>query len=145
MGNHKYIESPEKMWEYFEAYRNEVKTKPILVQDFVGKDGNEVNRKKERPLTMEGFENYLFRNKIITDVSDYFENKKDRYSEFIPICRALKKIIRQDQIEGGMAGIYNPSITQRLNGLTEKTENKNEHSGQVNITMNLGDITPNGD
>jgi hypothetical protein len=78
-------------------------------------------------------------------VSDYFENKKDRYSEFIPICRALKKIIRQDQIEGGMAGIYNPSITQRLNGLTEKTENKNEHSGQVNITMNLGDITPNGD
>ena len=30
--------------------------------------------------------------------------------------------IRQDQIEGGMSGIYNPSITQRLNGLTDKSE-----------------------
>jgi hypothetical protein len=31
-------------------------------------------------------------------------------------------LIRQDQIEGGMVGQYNPSITQRLNGLTEKTD-----------------------
>ena len=30
--------------------------------------------------------------------------------------------IRTDQIEGGMVGQFNPSITQRLNGLTEKTD-----------------------
>ena len=30
--------------------------------------------------------------------------------------------MRQDQIEGGMAGMYNPSITQRLNSLVEKTQ-----------------------
>jgi len=122
MPKNKYIETPEKMWEYFLAYKDEVKKNPILVHDFVGKDGESVNRKKERPLTLEGFENYLFINNIITDVSDYFENKEDRYSQYIPICRTIKKIIRQDQIEGGMAGIYNPSITQRLNNLVERQE-----------------------
>ena len=63
------------MWEYFTKYRETVKIKPILVQDFVGKDGDEVNRKRERPLTMEGFQNYLDDADIITDVTDYFENK----------------------------------------------------------------------
>jgi hypothetical protein len=122
MGKPKYIETPEKMWEHFEAYRQEKKSNPILVQDFVGKDGDEVNRKKERPLTLEGFEVWCFEKGIISDLSDYFENKQGRYADYIPICRTIRKIIRNDQIEGGMAGIYNPSITQRLNGLTEKSE-----------------------
>jgi len=133
----KYIETPEKMWEYFLLYRDGIKEKPILVQDFVGKDGEEVNRKKERPLTMEGFENYLFRENIITDVSDYFENKDNRYESYIHICRAIKRTIKQDQIEGGMAGIYNPSITQRLNGLKEQSET--EIKGSLNIP-NVPDI-----
>jgi len=38
------------------------------------------------------------------------------------VCSRIKKSIRKDQIEGGMVGQYNPSITQRLNGLVEKQE-----------------------
>jgi hypothetical protein len=121
----KYIETPERMWELFEAYGSQVKGTPILVQDFVGKDGDEVNRKKERPLTMEGFYNYLDTADIITDATDYFENKDDRYNEYVRICSRISRTIRQDQIEGGMAGIYNPSITQRLNGLVDKKETNN--------------------
>lgn len=121
-GAPKKIETPEMMWEHFEAYKEEVKSNPLKQHDFVGKDGDSVYRKKERPLTLEGFENWLTINKIITDVSDYFENKDNRYVDFVPICRVIKRVIRQDQIEGGMAGIYNPSITQRLNGLTEKVQ-----------------------
>ena len=34
----------------------------------------------------------------------------------------IKKEIRENQITGGMLGIYNPSITQRLNNLVEKVE-----------------------
>lgn len=122
MGVHKNIESPEIMWSYFERYRETIKGKPIHVHDFVGKDAVEVERKKERPLTMEGFQNWLDDNDIISDVTDYFENKDDRYKDFVRICSRIKRTIRQDQIEGGMAGIYNPSITQRLNSLVEKTE-----------------------
>lgn len=135
MGRHKNIETPEGMMKHFDDYRAEVKSKPIEVKDWVGKDGDAVYREKERPLTMEGFENYLFKNEIISDVSDYFEGKIESYKDFLPICRAIKRMIRQDQIEGGMVGIYNPSITQRLNNLVEKTENKNENKDELTVKL----------
>jgi hypothetical protein len=122
MGKNKYIETPEKMWELFEQYKAYTKSRPILVQDFVGKDGDEVNRKKERPLTIDGFECWCYDNDIISDLSQYFANTEQRYNEYQTICSRIRKAVRTDQIEGGMAGIYNPSITQRLNGLTDKSE-----------------------
>jgi hypothetical protein len=122
MGKPKYIETPEKMWELFLKYAEETKSSPILVQDFVGKDGDEVYRKKERPLTLDGFSIWLFKNNIVSEVWQYFSNLNGAYNDYLGICRAIKEYIRTDQIEGGMAGIYNPSITQRLNGLTEKAD-----------------------
>jgi hypothetical protein len=59
---------------------------------------------------------------IIHGLDNYFANSRGRYKKFSSICRAIKEQIRQDQIEGGMAGMYNPSITQRLNSLVEKTQ-----------------------
>ena len=137
-GREKYIESPEKMMEYFEAYKQQVKGNPITFTDWVGGMGMQVTREKERPLTMEGFENYLFVNGILADVSDYFENKQGRYAEYAPICRTIRKLIRQDQIEGGMAGIYNPSITQRLNGLVDKAETDNKGDIKIKVTYAEG-------
>lgn len=122
MAKHKYIETPEKMWELFEQYKQYTKSRPILVQDFVGKDGDEVNRKKERPLTIDGFECWCYDNDIISHLSDYFANSDNKYAEYSTICSRIRKAVRTDQIEGGMSGIYNPSITQRLNGLTDKSE-----------------------
>ena len=55
LGKKKYIETPEKLWELFLLYAKEVKSKPTLVHDFVGKDASEVRREKENPLTIEGF------------------------------------------------------------------------------------------
>lgn len=118
----KYIETPQKLWELFEEYTAEIKAKPIKVHDFVGKDGEEVYRLKERPLTIEGFNNHCWKTGVISDLKDYFSNKDNRYTDYIPICSHIKECIRQDQIEGGMAGIYNPSITQRLNGLKETSD-----------------------
>ena len=140
MGRHKNIETPEIMWELFCEYRTEVKSNPITIVE--QKKGNTIIPKgfegdlpdaivelpAQRPLTMEGFQNFLDDEDVISDVTDYFENKNNSYSDFLRICRRIKRTIRQDQIEGGMAGIYNPSITQRLNNLIEKTENKHEVS-----------------
>lgn len=122
MGKKKYIETPEKMWEYFLAYKKEIKSKPILVQDYVGKDAEMVYREKERPLTIDGFECWCYDNEIISDLSNYFANSNNKYSEYSTICSRIRKAVRTDQIEGGMVGIYNTSITQRLNNLTEKTD-----------------------
>jgi hypothetical protein len=122
MGKKKYIETPELLWEYFLQYKTHVKSNPIIVKDWVGKDAGEVYREKEKPLTIDGFECWCYDNGIISDLSQYFANTEQRYSEYQTICSRIKKAVRTDQIEGGMAGIYNPSITQRLNNLVEKTE-----------------------
>jgi len=120
MGKNKYIETPEKMWELFEAYKKDVKENPRFVYEYHGKDGSQRLKPLERPLTIEGFRNYA--RKTIGCVNDYFANTDNRYSEYTTICRAINETIRQDQIEGGMVGQYNPSITQRLNGLIDKTQ-----------------------
>lgn len=122
MPKNKYIETPEKMWDYFLAYKQWAKSNPIKKHVFVGKDGNSDFELRERPLTTEGFECYMFDLGIIADLGHYFANTDGRYEEYRTICHAIKKEIRNDQIQGGMAGIYNPSITQRLNGLVEKSE-----------------------
>jgi hypothetical protein len=117
----KYIETPEKMKEYFIKYSEDTKARPIKVTDWVGAKAVEVVREKERPLTMEGFSIWLWEHDITGNVHDYFSNKGNAYTSYSYICRAIREAIRRDQIEGGMAGIYNPSITQRLNGLVEKS------------------------
>lgn len=126
MGRHKNIETPEIMWELFCEYRIEVKNNPKCKNDFAGKDADEVIKKLERPLTLEGFENYCADQNVIQDLSQYFANTEGRYSDYQTICSRIRRTIKQDQIEGGMVGIYNPSITQRLNNLVERTENKHE-------------------
>jgi hypothetical protein len=123
-GNGKYIETPEKMWEYFEAYRSQVKSSPRLKTVFPGKDAIPQYEPLERPLTLEGFENWCADAGIIEDLSNYFANTKGNYSDYSTICSRIRRVIRQDQIEGGMVGQYNASITQRLNSLVDKQENQ---------------------
>ena len=116
----KYIETPEKLYELFEKYREETKSNPRKKHVFVGKDGNSDNERLERPLTMEGFKVFAFKTEGC--IKHYFDNTDNRYNDYCTICSHIKDIIRADQIEGGMVGQYNPSITQRLNGLTDKSE-----------------------
>ncbi len=75
----------------------------------------------EVPLSLDGFEVYIYQKKGFF-IEQYFKNQGEIYGDFIPICSYIKREIRTDQINGGMVGQYNASITQRLNGLTEKTE-----------------------
>jgi hypothetical protein len=112
-GRPRAIESPEMLLELFEKYREETKSNPI---------GKSVYEKRERALTIDGFEVYCFNQGVINDLGDYFQNKGERYGDFATICTRIRQIVRDDQIQGGLAGVYNPSITQRLNGLTEKVQ-----------------------
>jgi hypothetical protein len=131
MAKHKYIETPQQLFELFEQYQTEVKGNPRKRHVFVGKDGNSENEKLERPLTMEGFRIFCFKNQGC--IKHYFDNTDNRYDEYSTICSYIKDIIRNDQIEGGMVGQYNPSITQRLNGLVDKQAVEN--SGDITISF----------
>jgi DNA-packaging protein gp3 len=135
--NTKNIETPDALWEYFQNYCEWVKNNPILVHDYVGAMATEVSRQKQRPLTIEGFNVWLSTNTIIQTINDYFGNKNDAYGDYSDVCSRIKNSIRANQIEGGMVGIYNPSITQRLNNLVEKQEVKTETTVKT-ITLDLG-------
>ena len=116
----KYIETPEQMYELFEAYKANRKPREIQKATVKGV----VSEFHMPPLTMEGFDVYVmnYEGTQSKGVEQYFTNREGRYSAYVDICARIKREIRQDQIEGGMVGQYNPSITQRLNNLTEKTD-----------------------
>lgn len=118
----KYIETPDKLWELFITYKKELKANPRKKMVFGGKDFISDFELLERPLTLEGFENWCADEGIIQDLGDYFSNKGGNYESYSTICTRVRKSIRQDQIEGGMVGQYNSSITQRLNGLVDKSQ-----------------------
>jgi hypothetical protein len=116
----KYIETPEKMYQLFEAYKANRKPREIQKATVKGV----VSEFHMPPLTMEGFDVYVmnYEGTQSKGVEQYFTNREGRYSAYVDICSRIKREIRNDQIEGGMVGQYNPSITQRLNNLTEKTD-----------------------
>ena len=70
-------------------------------------------------------------------------NSGGTYTEFRDICSHIKDEIRLNQIEGGMVGIYNPSITQRLNNLVEKSEQDLNIKSPVIINWNPDGVQTN--
>lgn len=137
MAKHKYIETPEKMMELFEQYKASRQPREIQKATAAGVK----SEFHMPPLTMEGFEVYCYR--IGITVEHYFRNSNGAYDEFCTICSHIKREIRNDQIEGGMVGQYNPSITQRLNGLTEKTDVTTNGKEINEIKVNI--VKPSGD
>jgi len=108
------------MWEHFQKYRKQTKSRKRIIQKATGR--GVMNQEMEIPLTIEGFSNWLFENNITSNLHDYLANTRGAYDNFSSICKRIREIVRQDQIEGGMCGQYNPSITQRLNNLVDKQE-----------------------
>ena len=122
MGRHKVIESPERLKELFNEYVNWVKDNPFMVHDYVGKDADSVERRKQRPITWVGFEAWLDREGIVTQLTHYEQNANNSYTEYLPIIRACKKQCSSDIIDGALAGIYNQNIAARIEGLSDKRE-----------------------
>ncbi len=123
----------------FNEYKESLKEQAnewVKVQ-YVGKDGNKVSEPQKVPMTLEGFERFCYQN--YGQISQYFDNKQGYYDDFVAICTRIRKEIRENQIIGGLLGFYNPSITQRLNGLTEKVQNEIKTPGQLIINVEKAD------
>ncbi len=130
----KLIETPEKLYSYFEEYKEYIKTNPRTI-DKALQSGKIAKETLRVPLTMDGFEVFCFQKGFT--VEHYFRNTNLAYDDYCGICSIIKKEIRSDQIEGGMVGQYNPSITQRLNNLTEKTDITTDGKGINEIKVNI--------
>lgn len=117
------FKKPEDLEKVWKAYKQDLKerAKEWDKIQYVGKDGSKKIDHPKLPLTLEGLKRYCWDNEIGT-IEHYFLNTDGYYDDFCSICSRIKNEIREDQIAGGMIGFYNPSITQRLNGLAEKSE-----------------------
>ena len=113
------VEELSAAWDGYKENLTEQNKEWLNVQ-YVGKDGSRVTDALKVPMTLEGFKRYCRNNH--GEVGHYFDNSDGLYDDFSVICRALREEIRECQIIGGMLGVYNPSITQRLNGLSDKSE-----------------------
>jgi hypothetical protein len=116
------FKSPDELEIAWKLYKEDllVQAKDWQKVQYVGKEGQRMSDDLKLPYIMEGFEVFCYNN--YGCVEQYFKNSGGYYDDFIPICSHIKKEIKANQINGGMLGVYNPSITQRLNNLVEKTE-----------------------
>lgn len=140
MSKPKYIDTPEKMKELFEGYAKHTKDNPRHKIEFVGKEGREEHVPLPTPLTMAGFEVYVMQDEgtEALGIDQYFANQSGLYDNYVGICRAIRMEIRSDQLTGGLIGQYNSSITQRLQGLTEKREITTDHPTEIKVTVVKG-------
>ena len=141
MPKQKYIETPEKFEEIWEIYKKKVKDNPRYSYSLSNKTGEIVAIPLELPISVDGFE--VWAKKEYGDIHNYFDNTGDRYSEYKAICSHIRKECKVDHITGGMVGQYNPSITQRLHGLTEKSDITTNGKDINEIKVNI--IKPDGD
>jgi len=125
------FKSPDELELAWKLYKDDliVQASEWLKVQYVGKEGQRMTDEMKLPCTMEVFEVFCYNN--YGCVENYFKNKDDYYNDFYPICSHIKKEIRSNQITGGLLGVYNPSITQRLNNLSDNT--KTELTGDISI------------
>jgi hypothetical protein len=107
-------------WEGYKSWLAGTEAAQWLKIQYVGKEGHRVTDPIKLPYTLEGFKRYCRLHH--GDISEYFLNREGYYDDFTTICSQVREEIRENQITGGMIGHFNPSITQRLNGLTDKSE-----------------------
>lgn len=131
------FKKPYELEQAWTLYKESLKEEALewVKVSYVGKEAQRMEDPFKLPYTMEGFEVFCYKN--YGCVNQYFDNKQGYYDEFVTICSHIKREIRSNQITGGLLGIYNQSITQRLNGLVEKQET--EIKGSLSIP-NVPDI-----
>lgn len=129
------FQNEDELYTAFEGYKEDLTEQAnewVKVQ-YVGKHGDRVKDPQKLPQTIEGFERYCRRHHGC--VHQYFDNKQGYYADFVAVCARIKSEIRENQILGGMLGFFNPSITQRLNGLRDAVDVKSEDTKTIKVSF----------
>lgn len=126
-GRPKKIESPEKMWEYACQYFDEVDETPFKKQDFIRggtSAGTKVHLDNIRPYSWAGFETFMIRHGIISNLDHYRANTNDAYAEFRGVISRIDKVMFDNKFEGATVGAFNASIIARDLQLAEITKSE---------------------
>lgn len=116
-GRDKLFETPELLWKAACEYFQWCSANPWEKKDWVGKDGDQVLREIERPLTLTGLCLYLDCS------SSYFRAFKSTLQEkdkdYLTIITRIEDIIYTQKFEGAAVGIFNANIIARDLGLRD--------------------------
>ena len=116
--------SPELLWTACCEYFQWCDENPWTKKDWVGKDGDEVERPTQRPYTLSGLCLYLDCS------SSYFrEFKRHCTKDFLTVVTRIEETIYTMKFEGAVVGAFNANIIARDLGLVDKKET--ELSGSI--------------
>lgn len=131
MSTDKNIESPEKLYEYFESYKKDCKKNPRVEYVYNHRLDQQGQINREKPLTWNGLDIWLRKNGILSRLDDYKANKDNRYDKYAYIIRMIGVEIYEDKFTGAAVGIFSHNIIARDIGLIDKTE----ETGSVSINI----------
>jgi hypothetical protein len=122
VGRPRIFKDPEELWQVFEEYVEHNKKNPRIKYELSGRTGEVVPIPLQPPLTLEAFNLFIFYKGLGDGARQYFENTGKAYDEFLGVTTRIRECVKSEQVQGGMLGLYNPNLTARLNGLTDKQE-----------------------
>lgn len=133
VGRPRNLNDPQELLDLWEEYKTYINTNPDK-EEIVTVKGDIVEKRTKKPYLRQGFISFVFR-KLGVIIKDYLDNQYVEYSEVVTHIRSEWE---EDQISGTITGKYKaPNLVARLNGLTEKTENKNENTN-IEIKAEFG-------
>ena len=100
----------------FEEYKAFTDAHPFEVVTIF--KGEESIRRIPHPYTLCGFMVFC----ELGEWRDFARYTRERGEDFSAVISRIEVEVREQQVAGGMGGVYNSNLTARLNGLTDKKD-----------------------
>lgn len=126
VGQPRKIESPEKLWDMFLAYVQKTQENPWLKVEYVGQKAEKVIIPLAKPITMEGFECYLFNEIGVSGIDQYAANRDGRYPEYVSIIKQIRQNCFSQNFEGAAVGAFNANLIARKLGIKDQVDSSVE-------------------
>lgn len=133
IGRERAFANPDELWGRCLQYFQWVDDNPYKQKDWVGKDGEEVEREKPLPYTIDDLCFFLG----ISDETFRNYGTKEGYEDFFGVYTRAVRIIKSQKFRGASIGLFNASIIARDLGLVDKVEQRNEQiiTGKLGVTV----------
>jgi hypothetical protein len=126
-GRDKIFSTPDELEQKAIEYFKDIDANPYVYKEYVGKDGDEIEREKTLPYTLEGLCLHL----NIDTKTFWNYSKAEGYEAYFHICSRIIDIIRTQKFTGATIGIFNHSIIARDLGLVDKVDTKTDGKQEI--------------
>lgn len=143
-GRDKIFADPKVLLKEAEAYFEWCDKHPWYRAELVKYQGvaDEVGVTMRRPYTMEGLTRYLgvsagYFRAAKTNLKDKIERGKAAGCEveLLDAIEQIELVVRAQQLEGAMLGVFSPNLVARINGIAENTKVANSEGAVLRVSV----------